>query len=305
MKQCFSPISVPRPNGRGPADRISVPCGKCDACLLNKAEDWTNRAKIEMLNSTSAFFVTLTYSDQNLPFDPERETISLIKGHYQGFLKRLRKNIDTDRLKVQTKEQKLLKVAKIRFICVGEYGHKTKRPHYHLLIFNIPNYSHRSLHEYALTKIEQAWRDKDGKPIGLIHVGTVEMGALNYVCSYMLGKKSIIDAAALPPFMETSRRCGIGQQYVAKYKNHHQNTIGNTRLILPAGEYKRMPSYLARKIWSEQEREHIGEEKKRFAEKKYNDEVALALQRGSTELDLIEERKRQCSATIRLKLSKK
>lgn len=46
---------------------ISVPCGKCDSCLANRAATWVQRLECERLHSAYTVFFTLTYSDEYLP----------------------------------------------------------------------------------------------------------------------------------------------------------------------------------------------------------------------------------------------
>lgn len=64
-----------------------VPCGKCPSCLANQRQEWVFRLKQEYEASVFAIFVTLTYSDENLPKD-----LSVNKKDIQDFHKRLRKH---------------------------------------------------------------------------------------------------------------------------------------------------------------------------------------------------------------------
>lgn len=59
------------PNGKWQ----SVPCGKCNGCLLHKANEWSQRLCTEIENTALTLFCTLTYSDKYLPrlmFDKDR-----------------------------------------------------------------------------------------------------------------------------------------------------------------------------------------------------------------------------------------
>jgi hypothetical protein len=94
-----------------------VPCGKCPMCRVNKQRTWAGRIITEwMTHPEQAYFVTLTYDDDNLPItstgDPTLEP------------KRLRKWA-----------QNVQKVARFRYFLVGEYGARFGRPHYHLAVF--------------------------------------------------------------------------------------------------------------------------------------------------------------------------
>ena len=66
--------------------RLSLPCGRCVGCRLERSRQWAVRcmheASMHMFNS----FVTLTYDD-HLP-----EYNSLNYKHFQDFMKRLRKS---------------------------------------------------------------------------------------------------------------------------------------------------------------------------------------------------------------------
>lgn len=93
---------------------VTVPCGKCVACLVNKRGDWIFRLQMEMkFSKRKALFVTLTYDQKHCPE-------KLDKRHLQLFLKRLRKHYPA---------------GQIRYYAVGEYGSKMGRPHYHLILF--------------------------------------------------------------------------------------------------------------------------------------------------------------------------
>ncbi len=72
--------------------------------------------------------MTLTYDDEHLPINDYVDSDGVIHGKptlrkrdVQLFLKRLRKNYKYDN--------------HIKYFCCGEYGGKTFRPHYHLIIF--------------------------------------------------------------------------------------------------------------------------------------------------------------------------
>lgn len=70
-------------------------------------------------------FVTLTYNDENVPLS-ENGLLNLDPVHLRNWLKRLRKRMSNEG------------DFKLRFYGVGEYGSKTWRPHYHVLLFGYP-----------------------------------------------------------------------------------------------------------------------------------------------------------------------
>lgn len=102
-----------------------VPCGHCVLCRDKKAKEWSTRASCESKSATyPPVFITLTYADEFLPGD------GVNKKHLQNFIKRFRENwcrmYNVDRLD-------------LRYFAVSEYGSKYGRPHYHLLLWNVPN----------------------------------------------------------------------------------------------------------------------------------------------------------------------
>lgn len=126
--QCFKPIFV-----RGP-DQPPVPCGKCFACQSNRRKDFFMRVKYELLHSLYSLTLTLTYDDEHIsspiPYWPTDDPLYKIDhepdyyyhpidlDHVQRFFKRLRKA-----------------GYKFRYFGVGEYGSRSARPHYHIIVF--------------------------------------------------------------------------------------------------------------------------------------------------------------------------
>lgn len=124
---CFSPIlawqlKVPGSKSRiffhyvPHTQEIKIPCGRCIGCRLEKSRQWAARCVFEATKHKDNCFITLTYSDENLPFGK-----SLDPYHLEKFWKRLRKKLGPDH--------------KIKYFAAGEYGETTKRPHYHAIVF--------------------------------------------------------------------------------------------------------------------------------------------------------------------------
>ena len=98
---------------------VPFPCGKCPPCLRRRVSGWSFRLVKQGEQACSALFVTLTYDDEKVP-KTASGLMTLQKSDLQKFFKRLRK---------KTHE-------KISYYAVGEYGDKTQRPHYHIILFN-------------------------------------------------------------------------------------------------------------------------------------------------------------------------
>ena len=228
--QCFEPISIRNPKGLSAADRITVPCGKCAACLQNRRGEWTNRLKIELEDSISAFFITLTYNEEHVTFC---DVPSLVKSDLQKFIKRLRKSIEP---------------YKIRYYAVGEYGTITNRPHYHIILFNLP--------VDKIDNLRKAWTDKQGEEIGHIDVGAVTGASIHYVTKYHINKNTSPDGVQ-PSFCLMSRQPAIGHKYVEKYGINHRNRPDRAYILERGGAKNRLPRIYKDKLYSSQQREKI------------------------------------------------
>ena len=221
--------------------KINVPCGKCEACQSKRRQQWSFRLFQELKYSESCYFITLTYDDQHLPLSS-----GLINGtphvfpvvdkkDVQNFLKRLRKHIEP---------------FKIRYFLVSEYGPRTYRPHYHMLLFNFPNLLKQKLDGILI----DAWSN------GFTRVDPVSNARIHYVTSYCL------DSSTLPKhlpknFMLCSRKPGIGSQYLDNYDvvNFHLRNLDNTcYLSNTTGVFKtQMPRYYSDKLFSDEQKHKI------------------------------------------------
>lgn len=212
---CFSPILIKTDKSRN-----TVPCGKCPACLARFRADWVKRLEIEHKYSKSADWVTLTYNEKNYP-----ENGKISKRDIQLFFKVLRKKSET----------------KIKYFAVGEYGENTKRPHYHIVIFNVSGNSNE-----RFKAIDSSW-DK-----GFIKIGDVSIKSIKYTLKYML-KSFKEESSELKPFRLMSKSIGIG--YVDNLKDWHKNDITRNFIVVENGAKNRLPRYLRDKIYTKREKE--------------------------------------------------
>lgn len=163
---------------------------------------------MELMGHKEAVFVTLTYDGRHFPApyvwgtegDPPQGGV-LVKEHLARFFKRLRV---------------LVPERKIRYYACGEYGDKTWRPHYHMILYGVSPVESELL--------EKAWG------MGFVHVGTVEPDSIQYVTGYIAKKLTSSKGSTdprkpeqeklrgrPPEFCVMSRRPGIGQVGVEKF----------------------------------------------------------------------------------------
>ena len=81
----------------------------------------------ELERSDNPLFVTLTLEEKNITWTNQGNK-TLCKRDLQLFFKRLRKLHE----KIYPTYSK-----KIKYYAVGEYGSRTQRPHYHIILFNV------------------------------------------------------------------------------------------------------------------------------------------------------------------------
>ncbi|AXL15256.1 replication initiator protein [Microviridae sp.] len=180
-------------------------------------------------------FITLTYDDEHLPPGG-----TLIKHHYQDFMKRLRWTFRPRR---------------IRFFHCGEYGEKFERPHYHACIFNLDMPDKRLYSErdgvplYTSELLDSLWGH------GFTTVGDVTFESAAYVARYVMKKITGEQAAEhyetfdentgeifqkQPEYVTMSRRPGIGKGWLEKYKAEvfpSDTVLINGKLVKPPKFY--------------------------------------------------------------------
>lgn len=165
--QCYQPIKIKNDRyvktGKVISylpDYITVPCGRCLACLGQKSSELSMRCEHENIYygyGHNSCFVTLTYDDKHLP-----ENYSLKIEDTQLFLKRLRINA-----------KRKLKIEDLKYLLVGEYGDKRGRPHYHMILFGLP------AGKKTTDFIHSNWKN------GHVYVGTCTGESIKYVTKYM------------------------------------------------------------------------------------------------------------------------
>lgn len=155
---CYSPITLKQTSDRNGA---TVPCSKCAACVARRTSAWSFRLMQQDKIAQSSLFITLTYDTTTVPIT-ERGWMSLSKRDLQLFFKRLRK------------AESSMGKSQLKYYAVGEYGTRTRRPHYHVILFNS-----------QIEKVQSAW-DK-----GQVHYGQVSGASVGYTLKYMSKPKTI------------------------------------------------------------------------------------------------------------------
>ncbi|QXP07989.1 MAG: replication initiator protein [Arizlama microvirus] len=216
---------------------VSIPCGQCIGCRLERSRQWAIRISHEAQLYEKNCFITLTYSEQNLP-----DNKSLHLPDFQLFMKRLRKKFGSN----------------IRFFHCGEYGEKFSRPHYHACIFNHDfsdkkfKSERRGFPVFSSETLDSLW----GK--GLTEIGSLTFQSAAYCARYITKKITgpfaeqhytsvIFDLSGrhgeilerAPEYVTMSRNKGIGHKWLAKF----QSDVYPDDFVVINGKKMRPPKY--------------------------------------------------------------
>lgn len=209
--KCCSPRIV---TNRYTGESLITSCGVCSACVSNRCNKMTQLCSIEEQDHKYCLFVTLTYNDSYLPllrfhYDGERRqalffgdtprlpeydkivTVSNMdyfklsyfidkcrldgkisyssKRDLQLFIKRLRKNVSK-----KTNER-------LRYYAVSEYGPKTFRVHYHLMLF----FDQKDTSEIIQQAVRSCWT------YGRVDTSFSRGSVASYVASYVNSRSTL------------------------------------------------------------------------------------------------------------------
>ncbi len=209
---CYHPLRgvlVERPGGRSiefshkaKGKGVTVPCGRCIGCKLERARQWAVRIMHESSMHDDCVFATLTYDPK---FYPENGSIDVPT--CQLFLKRLRSQVSPVR---------------IRFFLCGEYGELMARAHYHIIIFGygfpdkVSIGTKNEYEEFRSDLLDKTWG------LGFCSFGSVTFDSACYVANYATKKITGPKAKAhykgrVPEFLLMSRRPGIGRSWIDEF----------------------------------------------------------------------------------------
>lgn len=166
------------------------PCGNCLPCRLYKRLVWTSRIMLESKSHKVSSFLTLTYSDENLP---------------------PRHSLRPDDLRLWLYRFRNAAPRPFRYMAVGEYGDLYGRPHYHLVVFG--------LSPDECNALAPTWTG------GFFQAKPLIPERAQYIAGYTVKKLTKADDSRLrgryPEFMRSSRMGvgGIGASFVPTVSN--------------------------------------------------------------------------------------
>lgn len=210
---------------------FQLPCSKCISCRLEYARQWAQRCVHEASMYENNSFITLTYNDENLGDN------KLNYKDFQDFMKRLR-----------SKEPQL----EISYFVTGEYGEKSKRKHWHAILFNYRPHdqTHRRTTErgdkiYTSNDLSNLW------PFGNHEIGEVTIESAGY-CARYAAKKLVHgndQEHEFQPISKKSSKHAIGKRWLEK---HWEDVFNHGYIINADGVKSGVPRYYEK--WLKRER---------------------------------------------------
>lgn len=216
---------------------VPIGCQNCMECRKQKAREWQVRLTEEIRNNEKAIFITLTYDNKSLKelskgiskkgYDKDNE---IATKSVRRFLERWRKKYKKS----------------VKHWLVTELGQtKTERLHIHGILWT----------EETTETIEQIWK------YGHIWVGEyVNERTVNYIVKY-ISKSDNLHKTYKPKILTSA---GIGNHYMNRtdhrnniYKGKKTNELYTTK----SGVKLALPIYYRNKIYSEEEREKLWQQK--------------------------------------------
>lgn len=225
-----------------------IPCQNCIGCRLDNSRNWANRGYLESLYSEHNYFVTLTYDEDHLPVENEVVTTDGIiyenDGSWKGIL--VPKHVETFLNSIRKIFEREYDHTGIRFICAGEYGENTRRPHYHLILFNCPfpldtfynpRLKWKKYYYYQNTILERAWNK------GISNICEANWQNIAYVSRYITKKMNGEESedfyaiqGEIKEFFRCSTKPGIGYQY---FEDHWKEIYKTDSVLIKVGSNSR------------------------------------------------------------------
>lgn len=236
-----------------------LPCGQCFECRMMKANDWATRLMAEAHTTPPVFFLTLTYSPENLPLKADGMPTF-------------------NRQHLKTVLRELTRVKPLRYYAIGEHGTKFERPHYHVITFGVDH--------YTIDNVLQKWW-----PYGYYTIGDHINARLMYVALF----HALKSAKYADEFCVMSRNPGIGCYFFCDVKktDGRKKLDKNLRLsnsllkqmfnqsvpgmIMLGNEKRLLPRYFIDLIGDAELKERIKETRRNFAMQRINAKFGTAI----------------------------
>ena len=214
---------------------VPIGCGQCIECRRQKAQQWRVRLMEELKNDTKAYFVTLTFSNENYKKICEKYNIN--KNDYN--------DIASKSVRLFLERWRKIYKKSLKHWLITELGHEnTERLHLHGIIFtNEPftNDTCAKFWQYGLTFTGEYCNEK----------------TINYIIKYVLKVDS--DHKEYVPLIMCS--AGIGKRFIDTYaaRQLYKYKKNNTPqyYLLKDGNKVALPIYYRNYLYTQEERDNL------------------------------------------------
>lgn len=192
--------------------------------------------------------------------------MSLQKKDFQNFMKRLRIYV----------KRELGIDSTIKYYMAGEYGSSNKRPHYHAIMFNVPDKdfiklpkaSEQDHQKFVSKKLQEIWG------LGSIDIGQVSGNSIAYTCKYINKPGRIPEHKRDDRQKEFSLMSkGLGMNYLTpQVIQYHKADVQRNHLTLPGGFMKKLPRIYRDRIYDDTEKALQRQEINRIKQKESQEE---------------------------------
>lgn len=242
---------------------FQLPCGKCLSCRLESARQTAVRCMHEASLHENNSFITLTYSDEHLKserlqYEDWQKFVKKLRAHiHQGLLSELFPGLPQEQqrklfssLPKVSRSQWLYKT-RVSTLQTGEYGDRTKRPHWHAIIFNwrpsdqaFHRLSDRGDRIYKSKTLDTLWgkNDPTTRPC---EIGEVTFESAGYVARYATKKLTHGNDGEhdFNPIHKRSTSQAIGKKWIEKY---WPDLFNYGYCVMPDGNKCGIPRYYER-----------------------------------------------------------
>lgn len=210
--------------------QMTVPCGQCMSCRINKGRNWTSRILMEQASNwhyhaCDTYFLTFTYREETLPKCLDDDGAPVANLEKKKFLQWLK----------DQQRQTVVQAGHYRYYAIGEYGEESGRPHYHAAIF--------PKHVRQVEALAAAWNKK----AGFTSATPMLVSRARYLAGYAVKKLTAADDDRLrggqtPEFRTSSREPALGSSFADKLVEDY-TTRKWSKWIANAGDIPRTWSY--------------------------------------------------------------
>lgn len=236
-----------------------IPCGQCIGCRMDYSRMWADRCMLEAQQYEHNAFITLTYADEHLP--PLKEVLDVESGEISQWPSLVPDDLTKFMKDLRRYYEYHFNHKDIRFYACGEYGGKSGRPHFHVLVFNLPPLPDMK-HWFTTDAHEKIYHSdilqNDIWKKGICSIGELTWNSAAYVARYVVKKqkgntKGLVDlcgnlvSGIEPEFTRMSRMPGIAWKYYDEHKHQFYETDeivmsirGKIRTIKPPRYFDKM-----------------------------------------------------------------